>query len=211
MPNQVSHHSGFLRRRLSCSDSLLVATHNRGKLAEFQALLAGRVADVIGAGDLGLAAPAETGVTFAENAALKAKAAAVAAGMIALADDSGFCLAALNGEPGLHSARLAEEKGGIAAAMRHLHQRVGDKKDRSASFVCVLALAWPDGHVETVEGRIGGTFVWPPQGEGGHGYDPVFMPAGHQQTFAEMSQAEKNRISHRGLAFQALLRDCFAS
>lgn len=191
---------------------LVIATHNPGKLKEFAALLAPYVAQIVSAGDLGLPEPEETGTSFTENAVLKARTAAQAAQAPALADDSGLCVAALGGRPGIHSARYAEGPQGkdFPRAMEKLHNELGSTTDRSAYFACVLALAWPDGHMETIEGRVDGQIIWPPRGTGGHGYDPAFVPNGHQQTFAEMDEAQKNAISHRGVAVQKLIRTFFA-
>ena len=204
---------------------LVVATHNAGKLAEIADLLAPLGVDVVSAAALGLAEPEETGVTFAANAELKAHAAAEASGLVALADDSGLVVAALDGAPGIHSARWAGPERDFRAAMERVERELADKvereladkverelaggTDRRAHFVAALALAWPDGRCETVEGRIDGTLVWPPRGERGFGYDPMFLPDGHGETFGEMDQAVKHRISHRADAFRKLMAACF--
>ncbi len=190
-------------------DKLVLATHNQGKVQEISALLKPYVSSFASAGDLGLEEPEETGATFAENAALKALAAAKESGEVALADDSGLAVTGLNGEPGIFSARWAGPSKDFAMAMQTVHDRLGDNPDRSAAFVCVLALAWPDGHVETVEGRVEGTLVWPPRGEKGFGYDPMFVPEGCDQSFAEMTAEEKQAISHRAQAFRRLVEACF--
>lgn len=196
-------------RRKFDSDTLILATHNKAKLVEIGALLKPYLSDVRCAGDLGLPEPEETGVTFAENAILKADAAAKESGFIALADDSGIAVNALGGDPGIYSARWAGPEKDFKMAMRKVHDGVGDNPDKSAAFVCVLALAWPDGHVETVEGICEGHLIWPPRGEKGFGYDPMFVPQGHDRTFAEMDSHEKQAISHRALAFKALVAECF--
>ena len=193
---------------LSRGDRLVLASHNQGKIAEFEALLDGTGIALVSAASLGLAEPDETADSFAGNARLKAHAAARAAGLPALADDSGFCVAALDGRPGIHSARWAGQKRDFAAAMRRVHDEAGAglDADPAAWFVAVLCLAWPDGSDTTFEGRIDGRFVWPPRGSGGHGYDPVFVPNGDARSFAEMLESEKNAISHRARAF-ATFRD----
>lgn len=190
---------------------LVVATHNRGKLAEFAQLLEPLGIGTVAAGELGLPEPEESGTGFEENAVLKARAAAAASGLPALADDSGLEVAGLGGAPGVHSARWAGPERDFAAACRRIHDalvaRFGSfaAADRRAAFVCVLALAFPDGGVLTFEGRVGGEIVWPPRGSGGFGYDPVFVPEGETRTFAEMDAAEKHALSHRGRAVAALL------
>jgi XTP/dITP diphosphohydrolase len=194
-------------RRLARGDRLVVATHNSGKLAEIAALLAPLGVEAVGAAALGLAEPAETGSTFAENATIKALAAARAAGLPALADDSGFSVAALDGAPGVHTADWATLPDGsrdYGVAMALTRARIGEPEDARAWFTCCLALAWPDGAVETFEGRIDGTWVWPPRGTEGFGYDPMFLPDGEVETFGEMAPARKHAISHRARAFAAL-------
>lgn len=188
---------------------LLVATHNLGKAVEIRDLLADRVAEVKSAGELGLPVPAETGATFEENARLKACLAAERGGMPALADDSGLVVTALGGAPGIYSARWGGEDRNFTRAMQRVHAELVDGADRSAAFVCVLALAWPDGHCETFEGRVGGNVVWPPRGGRGFGYDPMFVAEGYDETFGEMEPAEKHRISHRADAFRKLVAACF--
>ncbi len=185
-------------------DTLVIATHNRGKLAEFKTLLSPFVRKIISAGELGLPEPKETGTTFAENAKIKALAAA-GAGSPALADDSGLCVNALGGNPGLFSARWCGASKDPLIGMERVHSELGKSADRSAYFICSLALAWPDGHVEIVEGRCNGQIIWPPHGDNGHGYDPFFLPDGQKMTFGEMPSALKQTISHRGLAMQQLL------
>jgi XTP/dITP diphosphohydrolase len=185
---------------------LMIATHNSGKLREFAALLAPYAGEISAAGALGLPEPEETGQSFTDNAILKARAAATGAACVALADDSGLCVTALGGAPGIYSARWAGPGKDFTAAMRRVHEEMGSAADRSAFFVCVLALAAPDGALELFEGRVDGQIVWPPRGTGGHGYDPIFMPAGYTQTFAEMDEVEKNGISHRGAAVQKMMR-----
>ena len=188
---------------------LVVASHNEGKVREIADLLAPFAIDVVAAGELGLAEPEETGVTFADNAVLKAQAAAQASGLPALADDSGLAVEALNGAPGIYSARWAGPDRDFGKAMAQVHEKLGRNPNRRAYFVSALALAWPDGHVECFEGRVHGDLVWPPRGDQGFGYDPMFLPDGRTQTFGEIPYAEKQRISHRAVAFQKLIDGCF--
>jgi XTP/dITP diphosphohydrolase len=187
--------------RLSRGDTLVIATHNPGKLAEIADLLRPHGFVVTSAGALGLAEPEETEADFAGNARLKALAAARAADLPALADDSGFCVAALNGAPGVLSARWAGPSKDFAAAMARVQNEAAPDPDRRAWFVCALCLAWPDGHTETYLGRVDGSWVWPPRGTQGFGYDPIFVPAGASQTYGEVGTAEKEADSHRARAF----------
>ncbi len=196
--------------RRFAGDRLVIASHNRGKVAEISDLLAPLGVDVVPAAALGLAEPEETGTTFRENAELKARAAARASGLPALADDSGLAVDALDGAPGIHSARWAGAARDFAAAMRRLEAALGGEPGR-ARFVCALALAWPDGHVETVEGTVSGHLRFPPRGARGFGYDPVFVPDGHDITFGEMEPERKHAISHRADAFRKLLARCFGA
>lgn len=192
-------------------DRLVIASHNKGKVTEIAELLAPLGVTVSSAGDLGLPEPVEDGETFEANAILKARAAATASGLPALADDSGLAVTALGGAPGIYSARWAETGDGrdFLAAMERVQVELGDHADRSAKFVCVLALAWPDGHVEAFEGAVAGNIVWPPRGDRGFGYDPIFRPAGDERTFGEFDPDEKHAISHRAVAFRKLLDACF--
>lgn len=190
-------------------DRLVLATHNRGKVAEIRPMLAGYVQELVCAADLGLPEPEETGTTFAENACLKAQAACRASGLPALADDSGLCVRALDGAPGIYSARWAEPNRNFQIAMERVHQQLGSATDQSAFFVCVLALAFPDGQTETFEGRVDGQIVWPPRGTQGFGYDPIFVPDGFSKTFSEMGPGEKDRLSHRRRAFDTLVKGLF--
>ena len=190
---------------------LVIASHNPGKVREIGALLAGYGIEAVSAKDLDLPEPEETGTTFVMNAELKARAAADMSGLPSLADDSGLCVDALGGDPGIFSARWAGEGKDFAEAMRRVEAKLGEIEGapRDAHFVCALALAWPDGHVEWFEGRVDGTLVWPPRGEKGFGYDPMFVPNGRDETFGEMDQAEKHRISHRADAFRQLVTAVF--
>jgi XTP/dITP diphosphohydrolase len=194
---------------------LVVATHNRGKAGEIRTLLEPFGIEIVSAGELGLPAPDETGQTFKDNAVLKALAAAQASGLPALADDSGLSVAALDGQPGVHTADWEGPTRDALVGMRRIQDELASRgvpdtdAGRAATFNCVLALAWPDGHVETVHGTLDGRIVWPPRGSGGHGYDPCFQPAGDTRTNAEMTEAEKNAISHRGRAFRRLVEACF--
>lgn len=184
---------------------LVLATHNPGKVVELAELLAPHGLEVISAGDLGLPEPEETGDTFIANAELKAIAAAAASGLPALADDSGLCVDALGGAPGIYSARWAGEAKDFAIAMARVNDAMGADGPKSAHFVCALSLAWPDGHTETVEGRCDGRLVWPPRGEKGFGYDPTFIMDGKSRTFGEISREEKEADNHRARAFARLL------
>ena len=188
---------------------LVIASHNAGKVREIGDLLAPFSTKVVSAGELGLAEPEETGATFAANAELKARAAARAANLPALADDSGLAVDALGGDPGIYSARWAGPSKDFSAAMALVNERIGDEPDRGGRFVCALALAWPDGHCEIFEGVVEGELVWPPRGENGFGYDPMFKPLGHAETFGEMDPMAKHAISHRADAFRKLVAGCF--
>jgi XTP/dITP diphosphohydrolase len=189
---------------------LVIATHNKGKLAEIGDLLRPLGIAVVGAGQLGLTEPEETGDTFEANAILKARAAAETSGLPALADDSGLVVPALGGEPGIYSARWAGPTRDFSLAMRTVEDRLRAKSDRRAHFVAVLALAWPDSHVEAFRGEAHGSLVWPPRGDKGFGYDPMFQPLGDTRTFGEIEPEEKHRISHRADAFRKLVAACFA-
>lgn len=189
---------------------LVLATHNAGKVREIEALLGPFGVTVASAGELGLAEPEETGATFVANAELKARAAAMASGQPALADDSGLAVTALEGRPGVHSARWAGPGKDFGAAMARIEEALAGQMDRSAHFVCALALCWPDGHCEVFEGEVHGRLVWPPRGNRGFGYDPMFVPTGHEVTFAEMEPDAKHRISHRADAFHKLVAGAFS-
>lgn len=184
---------------------LVAATHNPGKARELAALLEGRF-EVVSAAELGLAEPDEPETTFVGNAIVKARAAADASGLIALADDSGLCVAALGGAPGVHSARWAGPGKDFGHAMELVESRLADteSEDLAAWFVCALAVAWPGGPVVAVEGRVEGSLGFPPRGDRGFGYDPIFTPTGGSQTFGEMDPEAKDAISHRARAFAAL-------
>jgi XTP/dITP diphosphohydrolase len=186
---------------------LALATHNAGKAREFADLFAPYDVALVSAAELGLPEPEETGTTMAANARLKALAAARAAGLPALADDSGFCVDALAGAPGVFTADWARRADGsrdYAMAMAKLHALAQHQPGRSGAFVAVLCLAWPDGHTEMARGEARGAWVWPPRGAIGFGYDPMFVPDGAAETFAEMELAEKQRHNHRAAAFRAL-------
>lgn len=197
-----------MRRRFS-GGRLVIASHNPGKVVEIAELLGPYAVDVVSAGALGLAEPEETGMTFAENAALKARAAAAAAGLPALADDSGLVVPALDGAPGIYSARWAGPDKDFRIAMEKVEMALAKKDSRRAHFACALAVAWPDGHVEPFEGAVHGVLVWPPRGTRGFGYDPMFQADGHAETFGEMEPAQKHKISHRARAFRLLVDGCF--
>jgi XTP/dITP diphosphohydrolase len=194
--------------RLAAGTHLVVATYNPGKLREIAAMLAPYDMTAVSAGDLGLPEPEETAPDFLGNARLKAEAAAHASGRPALADDSGFCVAALGGAPGVYSARWAGPGKDFAAAMARVAHEVGGAADRRAWFVSVLVVAWPDGMVESFYGRVDGTLAWPPRGTNGFGYDPMFVPLGRSETFGEMTQEAKDAISHRGRAFAQFRAAC---
>jgi XTP/dITP diphosphohydrolase len=195
-------------RRLDRGERLVIASHNPGKLDEIAALLAPFGVTTLGAGALGLAEPEETGASFEENAELKARLAAEASGLPALADDSGLVAPALDGAPGIHSARWAGPQKDFRGAMARVERELG-QKDRRAHFVAVLALASPDGEVTTWRGESHGNLVWPPRGDKGFGYDPMFVPDGYAMTFGEMDADLKHQISHRARAFAKLVAACF--
>ncbi len=201
------------------SETLVIATHNAGKLKEISALLAPYGMNCVSAGSLDLPEPAETGTTFIENALIKARAAAEGSGLPALADDSGLCVDALGGRPGVYTADWAERQWFEGAPGRDWYMAMGKVEgllseqgpevDRSGRFVCVLAIAWPDGESAVYEGEVRGSLTWPPRGQLGFGYDPVFVRAGDTQTFAEIDPEEKHRISHRADVFAKLVAEQF--
>jgi XTP/dITP diphosphohydrolase len=202
---------------------LVIATHNAGKLHELRELLAPHGIEAVSAGELGLSEPEETGVDFRANARIKAMAAAQAVQLPAFADDSGLVVDALDGAPGIHSARWAGESRDFLGAMTRIERLLQERgaitpAQRGAHFISALCVAWPDGHCEDVEGRVDGTLVWPPRGDKGFGYDPVFLPQGHALTFGEMPSAEKHGLpphglglSHRARAFLKLAEQCLAA
>ena len=212
----MEHH-----RRLS--GKIVIATHNPGKLEEMRGLLAPYGVEAVSAGDLGLPEPEETGLTFAENARIKALAAAKASGLPAFADDSGLCVEALGGAPGLYTARWAGPEKDFYQAMARVENELidagaEDPEERRGFFISALCVAWPDGHAEDFEGIVEGTLVWPPRGPAGFGYDPMFQPDGYERTFGEMTGAEKHGLpplgkglSHRARAFIALAEACFGA
>ena len=199
---------------------LVIATHNPGKLAEMRHLLAPYGIDAISAGELGLQEPDETGMTFRDNARIKARAAAAATGLPAFADDSGLAVDALDGAPGIHSARWAGPDKNFNRAMETIEEKLRERgasapDRRKAHFVSALAVAWPDGHIEDFEAQVDGVLVWPPRGDKGFGYDPMFLPDGHERTFGEMGSVEKHGLpprgqglSHRARAFLKLAEAC---
>ena len=197
-----------MERRLTAGGRLVIASHNPGKVVEMAALLAPYGLATIGAAELGLPEPEETGATFEANAELKAHAAAAASGLAALADDSGLVVPALGGAPGIYSARWAGPTKDFGAAMARVERELGDR-DRRAHFVAVLALAWPDGGGATFRGQVHGRLVFPPRGGRGFGYDPIFVPDEYQETCGEMDPELKHRISHRARAFGKLVAACF--
>ena len=199
---------------------IVIATHNAGKLREMRELLMPHAVDAVSAGELGLEEPAETGASFRENARIKATAAAAASGMPALADDSGLAVDLLGGRPGVHSSRWAGPDRDFRSAMRAIEDGLRARGatapgQRRANFVSALCVAWPDGHIEEFEAEVVGTLVWPPRGEQGFGYDPIFLPDGHTRTFGEMTSEEKHglpprgtALSHRARAFMKLAQAC---
>ncbi len=207
--------------RLSGAGSLVIATHNNGKLQEIAALLQPFGVKCLSAGSLGIAEPAETGTTFAQNAMIKAQGSAAASGLPSLADDSGLSVAALDGRPGVYTADWAERQWFEGEAGRDWYmamgkvegmlQQMGTQVDRTATFECVLAVAWPTGEQASYHGRVEGLLTWPPRGALGFGYDPVFVPKGQQLTFAEIEPDQKHRISHRADAFRKLVADQFGA
>ena len=201
---------------------IVIATHNSGKLREMRELLMPQVVDALSAGELGLGAPEETGASFRDNARIKALAAAAGSGLPAFADDSGLVVDALEGRPGIHSARWAGPEKDFCRAMRTVEDKLQERGavapgQRRAHFVSALCVAWPDGHLEEFEARVDGVLVWPPRGDRGFGYDPMFLPDGHSRTFGEMSSEEKHGLpplgsglSHRARAFVKLVQACLA-
>ena len=222
-----------MARQLPRGARLVLATHNPGKLRDIEALLRPFAIDVVSAGALGLPEPPEDAPDFFGNARIKALASATASGLPALSDDSGFCVAALDGAPGADSAIWAGPEKDFSRAMADVHAKMSDAAaplaggetgppaggktdppaggatDTRAWFIAALCLAWPDGHTETFLGRIDGTVVWPPRGAHGFGYDPMFLPAGGTQTFGEMDPAAKHALSHRARAFAQIIAACF--
>jgi len=204
------------------SGRLVIATHNKGKLAEMRELLAPYGIEAVSAGELGLGEPDETGTTFRDNARIKAIAAAKASGLPSFSDDSGVVVDALDGEPGIYSARWAGPDKDFRAAMQRIEDELQSRsatrpEQRRAAFVSALCVAWPDGHLEDFEARVDGTLIWPPRGDKGFGYDPMFVPDGHTRTFGEMSSDEKHGLppkgaglSHRARAFMKLAEACLA-
>lgn len=191
---------------------VLIATHNKGKLEEFRQILAPFGVEVVSAGELQLPEPEETENTFEGNARIKAQSAMKASGLITIADDSGLCVDALNGAPGVYTANWAGPGRDWMMAMRTVEEKLQaagattpDK--RGAQFMCTLCVLWPDGHEQFFVGRVPGHLSWPPRGQFGHGYDPVFVPAGETQSFGEMSHAKKNSLSHRARAVELLVRE----
>ncbi|MBL8629751.1 MAG: RdgB/HAM1 family non-canonical purine NTP pyrophosphatase [Rhodospirillaceae bacterium] len=195
--------------RIFSEPQLVLATHNKGKVREINDLLAPFKVKVVSAGELGLPEPEETETTFIGNAKLKALAAAKASNLPALSDDSGLAVAALDGAPGIYSARWAGPNKDFNFAMERVEDELKGKADRSAKFVCALSLCWPDGHCETFEGEVHGTLIYPPRGNQGFGYDPMFVPTGHNITFGEMEPNAKHAMSHRAHAFKQLVAACF--
>ena len=201
-----------MTHRKFTSNKLVIASHNQGKVREIGELLAPYGVETISAGDLGLPEPIEDGDTFIANAEIKALAAAKASGLPALADDSGLSVDALGGAPGIYSARYAGDSKDFNVAMKRVMEEVEAKRnqnDKAAHFTCALTLAWPDGIMASFEGKVFGDLTWPMRGEKGFGYDPIFIPKGHDITFAEMDPSDKHAMSHRANAFKQLIAACF--
>lgn len=197
-----------MSRRFSES-RLVIASHNPGKVREIGELLRPFEVEAVSAAALGLPEPEENGLSFAENAAIKARAAAEAAALPALADDSGLVVEALGGAPGIHSARWAGPERDFTLAMTRVERELRDAEDRGAAFICALCLAWPDGETASFEGRVAGQILWPPRGSRGFGYDPIFRPEGESETFGEMEPERKHAMSHRARAFAQLIEAVF--
>ncbi len=197
--------------RIFTNDTLVIATHNAGKLREINALFIDYPFSIVAASELGLAAPEETENSFAGNALLKARVAALASGKPALADDSGLCVAALDGAPGVYSARWAGPERDFDLAIAAVEQELikSGSDDCTCCFICALAMVWPDGVHVIVEGQVNGQLVFPPRGNKGFGYDPIFQPDGYHMSFAEMDPTAKHAMSHRADAFQKLIARCF--
>lgn len=197
--------------RIFDQKKLVIASHNTGKVREIGELLAPYGVETISAGDLDLPEPVEDGLTFIANAEIKALASALASGLPALADDSGLEVNGLGGAPGIYSARYAGESKDFNVAMERVHAELDAKgeTDKSANFTCALTLAWPDGHMESFQGKVFGGLTWPMRGAKGFGYDPIFVPTGFDVTFAEMDPNEKHAMSHRANAFKQLINACF--
>lgn len=195
--------------RRFASGQLVIASHNAGKVREITDLLRPYDVEVLSAAQLDLPEPAEIGATFVANAELKALASARASQLPALADDSGLVIPVLAGAPGIHSSRWAGPERDFQKAMARAERELAGKSDRRAYFVAALSLAWPDGHVESFEGRADGVLTFPPRGDRGFGYDPIFQPVGYQVTYGEMEPTAKHAISHRADAFRKLIAACF--
>ena len=204
----INKHQKSLRKFLS--NTIVIASHNNGKVNEVRELLLPYVSNVYSADDLSLLEPEETGSSFAENAELKARLATKESGLPALADDSGLVVKSLGGMPGIFSARWSGPNKDFDKAMRKIEAGLQGISDRRASFICALSLSWADGYIKTVEGRIEGELVWPPRGQKGFGYDPIFVPNGYSSSFGEMEPKIKHNISHRAKAFNSLISCCFA-
>ena len=200
--------------KLTPETQIVIASHNQGKVQEMADLLAPYQIKVLTAKALGLPEPEETGATFRENAELKARQAANKSGQIALSDDSGLAVEALNGAPGILSARWAGAERDFTQACRHVWENIsenmspGKNLNTNAAFICVLALAWPQGQTVSFEGRVEGQIVWPPRGQNGFGYDPIFVANGHRLSFGEMKPEDKHKISHRARAFELMRQSC---
>ena len=195
--------------RLFDGNKLVIASHNQGKVREIGELLAPFGVETVSVADLGLPVPVEDADSFIGNARIKSLAAAKASGLPSLSDDSGIEVHGLGGEPGIYTADWAGPDRDFTVGMKAVIDKLGDNPNRNANFTCALSLAWPDGHTEDFEGKVFGTVTWPMRGEKGFGYDPIFIPEGHDITFAEMDPADKHAMSHRADAFRQLINACF--
>jgi len=188
---------------------LFVASHNQGKVFEIKDLLTPLDIKVSEISEINSIPPDENGSSFIENAIIKALSSARLSNSVSIADDSGLAINALNGEPGIHSSRWAGHERNFALAINKIAEKLSNTKDMSAKFVCALCLAWPDGHCESFQGEINGSLTFPPKGSNGFGYDPIFIPDGYNLTFGQLDPSKKKAISHRALAFNQLLQNCF--
>lgn len=195
--------------RLFDGNKLVIASHNKGKVREIGELLAPFGVETVSVGELGLPVPVEDSDSFIGNAEIKSLAAAKASGLPSLSDDSGLEVHGLGGEPGIYTADWAGPDRDFTIGMKAVMDKLGDNPNRRANFTCALSLAWPDGHTESFEGKVFGSVTWPMRGERGFGYDPIFIPEGHQITFAEMDPVDKHAMSHRADAFRQLIDACF--
>ena len=201
----------IMNRKFDFSNNLVIASHNQGKVREFKDLFKDMSISILSASEFNLKEPVESGKSFKENAVIKAVYTSKLVGEISISDDSGLSINALNGAPGIYSARWAGKKNDFVVAMKKINDELllKESKDNSAKFTCALCLAWPDGYFQCFEGVINGKIVWPPRGKKGFGYDPIFIPNGLTKTFGEIDPNLKHKLSHRAIAFNKLLKKCF--